>query len=295
MKKYLKLLVGLCSFSLLLMACSNEDEFVPPNFVTFETDEMSFTVNEGSSGSFDVTLYTANLSGEDRTFTINVDESSTLDPAAYELPSTVVVPANTNEATFTVNISDNEISNTGETLVLKIEKEENLDLGSPLTVNVSKFCPVDIEDYVGSFTGTGSWSELYGYTTEVETFYNNEGELMINGLTFQWFQDWWGEEIVNNQPVRIEIDEETGTINIPEQFYIESTYGGAPQLPYNIKGTGRINACEKTMIIYPVLVQDGTDITGTNWDGGVTFVETITLAEDSDSGEDSGEETEDGA
>lgn len=272
----------------LFTGCESEEEFAPLNYVSFEDTSMDFTVNENSSGSFDVTLYTSNKTGSDRTFEIVVDESSTLNSAAFIIPSSVVVPANSNEATFTVEVTDSGISNTGETLVLALGDEEGLYRGQPLNVNVFRFCEVNINDYIGTFTGPGSWNAEFGYTTEVETFLNEDGDLMINGLVFQWFQDWWGEVIVTNQPVKININEETGAITIPEQPYITSTYNGDPQPAYSIKATGMVNACEKTLIIYPVLVQGGTDIDGTAW--ASKFVETITLVDDSGTDEETEEE-----
>ncbi len=262
----------------LFIGCESE-EFTPLNYASFEPSKMDFTVNENSSGSFDVTLYTGNKTGSDRTFDIVVDESSTLNSAAFTLPSTLVVPANSNEATFTVEVTDTGIANTGETLVLSLGDQEGLYRGQPMKVTVFRFCPVNINDYIGTFTGPGSWNADYGYTTEVVTFVNEDGDLMINGLLFQWFQDWWGEVIVTSLPVKININEETGAITIPEQPYITSTWDGDPQPAYSIKGTGMVNACEKTLIINPVLVQGGADIDGTDY--GDEFVETITLAADS--------------
>ena len=282
MKNSYSYIVYLFSALLLLSGCELEEDYLPPNYATFGVQEMDVTVNEGSSHTFEVTLYTANTTNSDRTFTISVDEESSLNSEAFDLPSEVVIPANSNEATISIEIEDNNLSSTGGTLILSLDHEEGLLTGEPLKINVHKFCSVNIEDYVGTFTGTGSWSENYGYTTEVETFYNENGDLMINGLVFQWFQDWWGEEIVRNEAVKVEIDEATGIITIPEQFYIESTYNGEPQPVYNIKATGRINACEKEISINPVIIQDGTEITGTNWSGELPFLETIRLETDSE-------------
>ena len=278
---------------LLFSGCTEDEQFSPPNYVTFESNEIAASVNEGSSSTVEVTLYTANVTGTERTFLINVDESSTLDPAAYTLPESVTVPAGTNEATFTVDVSDTNLSNTGDTLVLSLGDERDLSTGDPLTIDISRVCPIDLQDYVGSFTGTGSWSEIFGYTTEVETFLNEEGDLMINGLVFQWFQDWWGETIVRNEPVMMEVDLETGVITIPEQFYIESTYGGDPQPLYSIKGTGRINSCEGEMVIRPVLVQDGAEIDPVSF-GGVPFLETIRLETGAGEGDGTGDGEDDG-
>lgn len=279
MKKSIFLATYVFLAALLFSSCSYEEDFTPPNYITFGVQETDFTVEQGGSGSFEVMVYTANIVGSDRQFEIMVDESSTVGTSVYNIPSTVTIPANSNEASFQVEVKDDNLDNSGGTLILELETSGDLHTGEPLTVNIFKFCPIDIQEYIGVYSGDGSWSAFFGYPTEVEIFENEDGELMINGLAFQWFQDWWGEVIVKNEPVQIEINQETGEINIPEQFYIESTYDGDLQAPYNIKGTGRIQACEQKVIINPVLVQGGTEIDGTNWDGGIPFVETIFISD----------------
>ncbi|MGB7841494.1 MAG: hypothetical protein WBL21_01795 [Salinimicrobium sp.] len=273
MKKYLILFLSIVSFSA-FMSCSDDEVFTTANYVSFEAEALDVTVQQNGSNSLDVTVYTSQRAGSDRTFSITVDNATTLDPAVYSLPETVVVPAGTNEATFTVQVEDNNLQNSGGDLVLSLDAPEDVYTGQPITVSVFKFCPVTIDDYVGTFEGTDSW----GYPTEVEIFYNDAGELMINGVLFGWFQDWWGEVIVKNEPVKIEINAETGAVTIPEQFYLESTYEGELQTAYSLKGTGRVNACEKILTLNPVLVQGGSEYDGSDW--GPAFQEVITVTED---------------
>lgn len=154
MKKHFILIF--MAVSTLLVGCQYDDDFTPPNYVTFEDDEMDFAVDQNSSGSFDVTVYTANTTGSDRTFTINVDESSTINADSYSLPQTITVPANSNEATFTVDVTDNSIGDTGDTLVLELAEESGLSAGDPLTVNIAKIC--DFEP-VGTFINNSGWFE----------------------------------------------------------------------------------------------------------------------------------------
>ncbi len=290
MKKTLLLFFTVIMTSV-FVGCSSDDDFTPPNYVAFEGKSLSATVEQGGSQTMEVTVYTANQVGNDRTFNINIDGATTLESSVFNVPQTVVVPGGTNEGTFTVELTDDNLANSGGKLVLSFEGQENLYISEPLEINVSKFCPVNVDDYVGTYEGTDSW----GYPTEVEIFYNEDNELMINGLLFGWFQDWWGEVITKNEPVRVEIDGETGAITIAEQFYLESTYEGEAQTPYNLKGTGTINACEKTVAISPVLVQGGDEIDGSAW--GPVFKETISVTEstgDTDGGDTDGGDTDGG-
>jgi hypothetical protein len=129
--------------------------------------------------------------------------------------------------------------------------------------------------YVGSWSGQGSWFDSDGYTSEVVTTIDANGDMWINGLTFGWFQDWWGEVIVTSTPVKVTFVGGEGDFVIAEQPYIESTWNGAAQPAYSIKATGKLSPCSQTMEIYPVLIQGGSDIDGSAW--GDVFVENIKL------------------
>lgn len=176
MKKYLRIFIAIVSLST-VVACSNDDDFTPPNYVTFAENDMGFAVNENTSGSFDVTVFTANTTGSDRTFTINVDESSTLNSDSYTVPETVTVPGGSNEATFTVEITDTSISNSGETLVLSLGDEEGLHTGNPLAVEIARICEFEM---TGTFMDN---SEFYEAEFPVEIMTGSAaGEYIVEDL-----------------------------------------------------------------------------------------------------------------
>src|SRR5690606_27855441 len=107
MKKYLILLVAAITTSV-FVSCS-DDDFTPPAYVTFEGEELNLSVTQNSSASIDVTVYSNNVSGGDRSFDISVDDASTLGAEAYVLPETVTIPGGSNVGTFTVEVSDNNV------------------------------------------------------------------------------------------------------------------------------------------------------------------------------------------
>ena len=76
-KKYLILLVAAISTTF-FVGCSSDDDFTPPNYVTFAEGSMSYAVAQNGSGSFDVTVYTANITGSDRTFEVAVASTSSM-------------------------------------------------------------------------------------------------------------------------------------------------------------------------------------------------------------------------
>jgi hypothetical protein len=171
-KHFLKLFVVLLSLGL-VTSCDYDDDFVEPNYVTFDSNSIALDVLENSSTTREVTIYTGNKVGTDRTFNLVVDATSTLATSVYELPSSVVVPANSNEVSFTVNLSDNGLANSGGTLVLMLEKTGTYSTGNPLTLNVSKVCPFDINRFVGTFDAT-----------EVFTAGSNAGFSFLEGESF---------------------------------------------------------------------------------------------------------------
>jgi hypothetical protein len=137
----------------------------------------------------------------------------------------------------------------------------------------------DFSPYVGTWSGDGTWSVYFGYTSDIVTTLDANGDLWMNGISFQWFQDWWGEVIVTNEPVRVtSFDPCTGNFEIDEQFYITSTYLGAPQPEYGLSATGTItnDAGVISMEIFPTFHQGGGTFNGPEF-GGVPFVETVTL------------------
>ena len=143
---------------------------------------------------------------------------------------------------------------------------------------VGKKNSIDLNDVVGTWSGQASWFDIFGYTSEVITSMDVNGDLLINGLAFQWFKGWWDEVIISNTPVKITFNDGcTDDFIIEEQPYIVSTWNGSPQPAYNLSGSGTL---EKTatgfrMIVFPILHQSSSMIDGNNW--GLQFVEVLTL------------------
>ena len=155
MKKYLILFMAVVSMPF-FTGCESDGEFTPPNFVTFDSPVKNLAVNEDASETLEIILYTANETGSDRTFTINVDPATTLDASAFSIPSTVTVPANSNEAVIPVEITGAGIDNAGDILVLSLGQEEDLLRGGAITINLTKLCEFDP---AGVFTNTSGWFE----------------------------------------------------------------------------------------------------------------------------------------
>lgn len=283
MKQIIRTSIFIVGLMCLVSSCEeNEIPVLDPNGqVLVEFDQSSITIPTPEEGaSKQVKVYVTNTSTSERSIDVSVDPSSTATSDQYTI-SDLVIPANSYVGTITISGNYNAIPENGSSnLILNLNGVGGVQTQvSDGTLNVELFrtCPIEPSQFVGNWTGSGSWGNTdFDYATEVTTTLDDDGNLLINGLVFQWFTGWWSEIIITNEPVKMEIDPETGEITIEEQFYITSTYNGDPQPAYNIKATGMVlNACSKTIEIYPTLVQGGAAIDGTAW--GPRFVETIQL------------------
>ena len=144
MKKYLKLFLTLFTLAAMFSSCESDDNSTP-EFVSFANDTQDFAVTQNGNGSFDVTVYTNKKSGSDRSINIEVLENSSLSAEAYDVPAMVTIPGGTNEGTFSVGITDSNIGNEGESLNLKLTESDNFFTGDPISINVTRDCPSDLE------------------------------------------------------------------------------------------------------------------------------------------------------
>jgi hypothetical protein len=283
MKKSIKIIASLVMTVFLFAACSKNVQpifdadngqtliLLTASSATAPTPEVGVTTTE-------ITVQVSTRSTSARTISIAIDPSSTATSDQYSI-SGLSIPAGEFSGTIVVTSNYDALPIEGS----KFLKFSIVSVGSSTLVENGDFslelfrkCPIVLSEFVGTWSGTGSWSEYFGYTTEIVTTMDGNGDLWMNGMTFQWFQGWWGEVIVTNNPVKVTMNIETEEFVIEEQPYITSTWNGSPQPAYNVKATGKVlNACQKTMVVYPVLVQNGGPIDGTAWAG--PFKETIKL------------------
>lgn len=110
------------------------------NYVTFEAASLNLGVDIDGTNEHEVKVYTTNVTGSDRTYTINViEDQTTAEEGAYSVPSSVTVPANTNSGTFNVTLNDVNIGS-GKVLALDIAPEEGLYKGKPAVINITQIC-----------------------------------------------------------------------------------------------------------------------------------------------------------
>lgn len=293
MKNILKIITLIVATLFVTLSCEYEDsnwdkltKDVDPNatyYIQFKDASKSLQTGVAEDGSLvDIqTTVTVGLLGLPRTeptiVNFTIDPSTTISPNMYELSAeSITIPAGA--VSGTINLKTNTtLMPVGEVLkfVLNVDAAENTaTAGTRLEYKLERinFCLLTLSDYVGTWTGTDSW----GYPTEVTTSLVG-GKLMMNGIGFGWFQDWWGEVIVTNNPVEVDVNLITGNfvINDAKQTvpYLVSTYNGVLQTPYKIKASGKITSTCEQIIEFTYSFDQGGYFDGTSW--GPAFKEVI--------------------
>lgn len=162
-KHFLKLFVVLLSLGL-VTSCDYDDEIANPDYVSLQFSPAAgenIGVEIGGSTNYDVKVYTANITNQDRTFNVNVLPTTTLSAAGYTVPGTVTIPAGSNEGTLAISVSDADLGVAGKSLFLGIEEQPGFSVGAPVRLNVVRVCPG--KEFVVTFVFDGyaeetSWS-----------------------------------------------------------------------------------------------------------------------------------------
>lgn len=157
MKKIINyILVGLLiSFA---YNCEQDLETGSTNYVTFynEGSASVLRIDNNATAEKEVKVFTGNKTGSDRTFTVLVDPSSTLQ-AGYSVPSTVTVPANSNEGSITVSVTDDEnLQFVPQRLVLVLQDEAGFSTGESISLNIAELC---LDTIVKLSLTFDSWAE----------------------------------------------------------------------------------------------------------------------------------------
>jgi hypothetical protein len=209
-----------------------------------------------------------------------IDAGSTINASMYALSaSSITIPAGATSGS--VNLKTNTaLMPTGQVLklILNIDAGNNAaTAGTKLEYDLERinFCLLTLADYVGTWKGTDS----LGYPTEVTTAIDGDGDLVMNGIGFGWFQSYWDEVIITNTAVKVDINLITGAFVIDDSKqtspYITSTYLGAAQPPYNMKASGKITStCDRIIEFEYSFIQDGAAQDGVAW-AGAKFKEII--------------------
>lgn len=129
---------------LTLVACftsCDESIIEEVEYVTFGADEYSTGVDVGGSASFDIPVYTTNLSSADRSFNVIVDtEGSNAASGSYTVPSSITIPAGSNEGMLTIGLTDTNLGIGVNNLVINFADGEGFFTGESTTLGYIQNC-----------------------------------------------------------------------------------------------------------------------------------------------------------
>lgn len=125
-------------------SCEKEEVEAPgTNYVAFQGQAIDLEVETNGSSTQTVSVYSANIAGNDRTYNVEVVSGSTIDQTYISVPSTVTIPAGSNKGDLDVSIDDYAgLDGEPVTLLLNVT-EPNSDgssIGEPATINVFREC-----------------------------------------------------------------------------------------------------------------------------------------------------------
>lgn len=169
MRKYFKGVLVLVAAT--VFGCDSDD-FTEPDYVSFQAEPASVLVDFGGTASYDIRVYTGNITSSDRTFELEVESATTLPSEAYSVPSTVTVPGGSNEGILTIELSDSGIDPNGDNLRIGFAPRQSGYVGEDINVAVGQFCDPQL---VFNFVFDGYASET---TWIVE---DSEGETVLSG------------------------------------------------------------------------------------------------------------------
>lgn len=137
-----KILLILTVFTVLfsLNGCTEEVEAPQTNYITFGATTYSTGVDVGGSKTFDIPVYTANITGSDRAFEVTVLPTSTAAAGSYTVPTTVNIPAGTNKGTLSIVLTDTNLGIGVNALRLKFADVEGLSIGANTTLSYIQNC-----------------------------------------------------------------------------------------------------------------------------------------------------------
>ena len=141
MMKNIKYLFLFIASVFLFNSCENDMAGTEDlNYITFESTAIDLGVTIDGSSEYEILVYTTQVTGTDRTFNLKVDtDATTADAAAYDVPATVTVPANSNVGVIRIGLNDVNIGD-GKDLVIDLEVDPGVFKGEATTISITQIC-----------------------------------------------------------------------------------------------------------------------------------------------------------
>lgn len=180
-------------------------------------------------------FYSANEISINLDLEITLDQVGAINGASHSFPAAV----NTTDACSDLHYILAKVTKAGQDYT--VEK-----------VGEKSAMAMDLENYVGTWSGKDMWGN-----TEITTTLDADGNFEITGVGVVFMTGTWGETILEQEKVLMDVDKTTGSFTIEEQLYMKTEFEGAVQDLYYLSGTGTIDPCTNTMDLEYDFVQDG--------------------------------------
>jgi hypothetical protein len=127
-----------------------------------------------------------------------------------------------------------------DTALIKVTETTSGGNTTPETVikvRVNPFCPLAIDGFVGTWTGTDGQGADYTYPGTITTTLS-ETKILVGGINVGFMEGFWGETIVAGGTCLMTVNSD-GTVDIPEQYFCDTDFSAG----YKIKGSGTWDNC----------------------------------------------------
>lgn len=158
--------------SITLYNCeSNALEPTNVKYITLNEFSKAVVVPENTAVDTQVKVFISPTPSSDTT--LNLELTTTMTAENYTVPTSITIPANSNEATINVNIDDKSLKRTGETMSIKLASPDDYFTGEgKVDFDISVLCESDL---------AGSWTYIDGRAKTINITKTGEGKYTVDG------------------------------------------------------------------------------------------------------------------
>lgn len=249
-------------FTSILIGCQQEPGVIfntPNGFI--QIDKTSSSIDENSEIPITISIQfggsvSQNTSGITANFTVASSDLTrfTVSPST----GTIEIPVGELSADITFTPIDNLIADGALDVVIELSAEGNnipIGLGGEGILNtistitiLDNDCAIILEEMVGNYSGTDNWIASAGGPLKPKITTSIDGSSFnITGVGYAWLENpsFWGEPVVAESSITIDIDLITGEFEIPYTYTATTIYNG-DLYNYYAKGKGKYYACSDT-------------------------------------------------
>ena len=259
MKNIFKNILYIAVIAILAISCDENEttydalNYPKDSFIAFENSTLS--VPEGLSTVIDIPITFA-TTNQNSSVTVNysIQSEDMILGTHYEIvddKTAFTISSGSYTDKIQIKLIDNAEKEEDKQLTITLtDNNSGAILGYPGPDSLNTIFTLDVfdddcerEEALRPLAGTWSGTDSCGdYDIEALTELPCGTGIVIKGIGHSWLEDpnYWGEVVEVEFDVYIEIDEVAGTVNIPEQKYVTTSYNGSLS-DYTLVGSGTID------------------------------------------------------